>query len=119
MYARQLWAAVDFDLATADWSVTSAKNLAVNPPTDDMGSAVFALVKKLDPELAQDYPDLCSFNAWEFADLHRSGTLSLVVALSDGRFCGQNLIIDKTASGFSEYPSDSPIDFAGTVGRYL
>ncbi len=102
-----LWAAQQ-DLTKADWSVTSPTNLAVNPPTDDMGSAVLALVRKLDPELAQDYPDLCPFNAWEFADLHRSGTFSLVVALSDGRFCGQNLIIDKRASGFREYPS-SPL----------
>jgi hypothetical protein len=107
--APQLWAAEGFDLATADWSVTSPNNLAVKPPTDDMGGAVFALVKKRDPQLARDYPDLCSSNPWEFADLHRSGTLSLVVALSDGRFCGQNLIIDKTASGFRDYASSSPL----------
>jgi len=108
MCAPQLWAAKSFDLAKADWSVTAPDNLAVNPPTDDMGSAVFALVEKLDPEQTQVYTDLCSSHPWEFADLHRSGTFSLVVALSDGRFCGQNLIIDKTASGFREYASSSP-----------
>jgi hypothetical protein len=56
--APQLWAAEGFDLATADWSVTSPHNLAVNPPTDDMGSAVLALVKKLDPETTENYSDL-------------------------------------------------------------
>src|ERR1700719_861111 len=107
VYPPQLWAAEGFDLATADWSVTSPHNLATNPPADDMGSAVFALVEKLDPKQTQVYTDLCSSHPWEFADLHRSGTLSLVVGLSDGRFCGQNLIIDKTTSGFREYPSSS------------
>jgi hypothetical protein len=103
MCAPQLWAAEGFDLATADWSVSSPKSLAVNPPTDDMGDAVLALVKKLDPETTENYLDLCPSDAWKFVDLHHSGTFSLVVGLSDGRFCGENLIIDKAASGFREY----------------
>jgi hypothetical protein len=106
--APQLWAAEGFDLATADWSVTSPHNLAVNPPTDDMGSAVLALVKKLDPETTENYSDLCPSDAWKFVDLHHSGTFSLVVGLSDGRFYGENLIIDKAASGFREYDLSSP-----------
>jgi hypothetical protein len=83
------------DLAAADWSVKSHDNLATNPPRND---ALIALVKGLTSEAGE--LRVCSS---QFADLRHSGTLSLVIATSDGRFCSLS-IIDKTASGFELYP---------------
>ncbi|MFZ0889333.1 MAG: HEAT repeat domain-containing protein [Candidatus Binataceae bacterium] len=96
VFASSPWAAQQ-DLAAADWSVKSPYSLATNPPSDD---AMLALLNKLTPygELHQK-DTICSSR---FADLRRSGNLSLVVSVGDGRFCYPS-IIDKTASGFEHY----------------
>jgi hypothetical protein len=83
-------------LVSADWSVKSPHSLATNPPSDD---AVIALVEKL---ADQDRLSLCSSH---FADLRHSGNLSLVVSVSDGRFCSLS-IIDKTGPDFTAYAAE-------------
>jgi len=96
VFASSLWAAQP-DLAAADWSVKSTHSLATNPPSDD---AVLGLLSKLITLGA--YSGICSSR---FADLRHSGNLSLVVSVTDGRFCSLS-IIDKTPSGFERYAAD-------------
>jgi hypothetical protein len=96
LLASPLWAGRQ-DLATADWSVKSPNSLATNPPSDE---AEVALLNKLDS--VDFYSGICSSR---FVDLRHSGTLSLVVSASDGRFCYLS-IIDKTATGFKLYGVD-------------
>ena len=95
VFASSLWAAQPA-LVSADWSVKSPHSLATNPPSDD---AVIALVEKL---ADQDRLSLCSSH---FADLRHSGNLSLVVSVSDGRFCSLS-IIDKTGPDFTAYAAE-------------
>jgi len=84
-------------LASANWTVGAPGNLATNPPSND---SLIAFVAKVEGGLPNFV--ICSS---KFADLRNSGSLSLVVATSDGRFCSPD-IIDKTASGFDWYSFD-------------
>lgn len=86
------------DLASADWSVTAAHNLASNPPSDD---AIMAFMSKLHD--LPGYPARICFA--RFANLRRSTTLSLVVSENDGRFC-HLFVVDKRIGGFDMYSFD-------------
>jgi hypothetical protein len=103
------------DLAKADWSATSARNLANNPPSD---KAALDFIKKLNGVSDDTSASLCSF---EFADLRNRSKLSLVASWASGRVCSVE-IIDKTASGFEVYDTDissvevRDLDGNGTLG---
>jgi hypothetical protein len=99
-FASSLWAAQP-DLAAADWSVKSPHSLATNPPSH---AAVLALLHKLTPDGHLYQLGICSSH---LADLRHSGNLSLIVSVTDGRFCSLS-IIDKIASGFEVYGADQP-----------
>ncbi len=109
-----LWAAQQ-DLTKADWSATSAHNLATNPPSD---KAVLDFIKKLHNVSDDTSASLCSF---EFSDLRNRSNLSLVASWASGRVCSVE-IIDKTASGFEVYDTDissfevRDLDGNGTLG---
>ncbi|HUY20673.1 MAG TPA: hypothetical protein VMV15_15775 [Candidatus Binataceae bacterium] len=83
------------DIASVDWSVKAPHNLAANRPSD---GAIKAFMSELDG--VPDQPDSICYA--KFVDLRGSGTLSLVVSQSDGRFCHLN-VVDKTAGGFDVY----------------
>lgn len=84
------------NLATADWSVKSAHNLASNSPPAD---AVWAFVSG---PFRNGFGHVCDFR---FADLRHSGNLSLVVVIDVGATagCEGTEIFDKTSSGFEHY----------------
>ena len=81
-------------LASADWSVTAPHNLAKEPPSRKEVEELLEL-----GDTTMNSPSLCSFT---FANLRRTGTLSLVAASdSSGRgFCNDIEITDRTAFGF-------------------
>jgi hypothetical protein len=93
------------DLASADWSVKSAHNLAVKPPSDDV---VKAFMAKLE---GGPGPNGICFA--RFVDLRHSGNLSLVVAEGEGTSCFLS-VIDRTPRGFERY--DFPNDTAHGSG---
>ncbi len=87
------------DLASMDWSAKAPHSLATNPPPDDV---VKAFMSDKIHHFA-GYPlGICYAR---FADLRRSGTLSLVVSEGDGRFCHLS-VVDKIAGGFEDYGFD-------------
>jgi hypothetical protein len=90
--------AAEPDLASMDWSIKAIHNLAANPPADDV---IKAFMGKLDGA-GGDPQGICFAH---FADLHHSGTLSLVVSEGDGRACYLS-VVDKTAGGFRRYSFD-------------
>jgi hypothetical protein len=92
-----LWAAQQ-ELSKANWSATSAHNLATNPPSN---REILTFIEKL-RGLEGAYLHLCSS---QFADLRHSGNLSLVASWSDGRFCDVE-IFDKSTVGFEVYHVD-------------
>lgn len=86
-------------LATSDWSVKAADDLAASPPAK---SDVLALLNELWSDRSGfDADDLETFR---FVDLRRSGTLSLVIQQPGSR-CedGEVDVIDKDSSGFAIY----------------
>ncbi len=83
------------NVASLDWSVKAPHNLAASPPPDDVIKSFMSELHDL-----PGYPiGICYAR---FADLRRSGTLSLVVSESDGRFC-HIIAVDKIAGGFTMY----------------
>lgn len=91
-------------MATADWSVNGAHNLASNPPS-------LAAVQAFEHRAfgAPEDLDVDKVCAYRFADLRHSGNLSLVVSVDGGGNGGCNLtyIFDKTAAGFQLYSSEA------------
>lgn len=79
------------------------ESLVVKPPSDEAIVTFVAKLEGIDPDFS-----ICSS---QFANLRRSGDLSLVVFTTDGRFCTPN-IFDKGDSGFERYTfnedSDTP-----------
>jgi hypothetical protein len=84
-------AAAALALASADWSVKAPHSLAKEPPPRKEVEELLGL--------SDTTESLCSFT---FANLRRTGTLSLVAAFdSSGRgFCNDIEIVDRTAFGF-------------------
>jgi hypothetical protein len=100
-------------LASADWSVNGAHNLASNPPSlpaveDFTGRAI--------GESEENPPvDVCEFR---FADLRSSGDLSLIVSVDPGRGCTELYIFDKAPTGFELYqPSAARIVVAHNLAN--
>ena len=87
-------------LASANWSVDRTHSLESNPPPADVIWDFVNRAVQGDPEQGH----LCDFR---FADLRRSGNLSLVVSVDGGGTggCNQTFIFDKTHSGFESYSS--------------
>ncbi len=105
-FASSLWAAQP-DLATADWSVNAAHNLASNPPSAaSVEEFVYALAGV--PNLGD--VKVCDFS---FADLRHSGNVSLVVVLGNGRFCNETNIYDKSRTGFDDYETSAEVPGEG------
>jgi hypothetical protein len=86
-------------LASADWSVNGAHNLASNPPSVD---AVEDFTGRAIGESEDNPPvDVCEFR---FADLRSSGNLSLIVSVAPGSWgCTELYIFDRTPTGFELY----------------
>jgi hypothetical protein len=91
------------ELAKADWSVNAAQNLASNPPS--LG-AVRDFENRFWGATTEPQADkVCGFR---FADLRRSGNLSLIVSVAPGSWgCTKLYIFDKTSTGFELYSSDA------------
>lgn len=91
------------DLASADWSVSSPHSLASNRPSS---AAIMSFLQYLSeiryPQIPFPIVPICTA---EFADLRGSGTLSLVVAENDGRFCHLH-VVDKVPQGYERYSFD-------------
>jgi hypothetical protein len=87
-------------LASYDWSVKSAHNLASNPPPDDLVWAFLNASTGTDPRVGH----LCNFR---FANLRGTANLSLIVSIDGGGTggCNEMAIFDKTPSGFDAYTS--------------
>ena len=87
-------------LASANWLVDRTHGLESNPPPADVIWDFLNRALQGDPEQGH----LCEFR---FADLRRSGNLSLVVSVDGGGTggCNQTFIFDKTDSGFESYSS--------------
>jgi hypothetical protein len=87
-------------LASANWSVDRTQSLDSNPPPADLIWDFVNRAVQGNPEQGH----LCKFR---FADLRRSGNLSLVVSVDGGGNggCNQTFIFDKTDSGFESYSS--------------
>src|SRR5271156_1108765 len=105
--------AVQPDLASADWLVNGAHNLASNPPSLD---AVEDFTGRAIGESEENPPvDVCEFR---FADLRSSGDLSLIVSVDPGRGCTELYIFDKTPTGFELYhPTASRIVVAHNLAN--
>jgi hypothetical protein len=90
-------------LASADWSVNGARNLASNPPSLD------AVQDFYDRSFGIEEPfvKVCEFR---FADLRNSGNLSLITTVNpEGRQwpeCNELFIFDRTPKGFESYETD-------------
>jgi hypothetical protein len=101
-------------VASADWSVNGAHNLASNPPSLD---AVQDFYDRAFGE-EESFVKVCEFR---FADLRNSGNLSLIVTVNpEGRQwpeCNQLFIFDKTPTGFELYNTDAAYgqDLANSV----
>jgi hypothetical protein len=94
------------NLASADWSLNSARNLASKPPPPADVQAFEHAAFGAANELGGD--KVCEFR---FADLRGSGNLSLIVTVNGGGTGGCNLvyIFDKTATGFELYSADGAV----------
>jgi hypothetical protein len=91
-------------LASADWSVNAAHNLASNPPSLDAVQDFYDRAYGISDEFA---PRVCEFR---FADLRNSGNLSLIMTVNpQGRQlpeCNEFFIFDRTPKGFELYETD-------------
>jgi hypothetical protein len=85
-------------LASFDWSVNAAHNLAANPPTPDL------VWKLINSASGNESGHLCGFR---FADLRHSGNFSLVMSVDGGGTggCSETIIFDKRKSGFEIHSS--------------
>ncbi len=103
VFASSLWAAQP-DLASADWSVNAAHNLASNPPSLD------AVQNFYDRTFGHDCFNCVNVCEFRFADLRNSGNLSLIITVNPkGRQlpeCNELYIFDKTPTGFELYDTD-------------
>ncbi|MGB6554198.1 MAG: hypothetical protein WBE78_11945, partial [Candidatus Binataceae bacterium] len=95
-------------LATADWSVNAAHNLASNPPPLEAVKEFQNRFQGLGEEEAKEFGDeVCEFR---FADLRGSGNLSLITAVNPGGRqwpkCNELQIFDKTPRGFELYSAN-------------
>jgi hypothetical protein len=101
-------------LASADWSVNGAHNLASKPPSLDAVQDFYDRAFGID----EPYVKVCEFG---FGDLRNSGNLSLIVSINpEGRQwpeCNELYIFDRTPTGFELYQTDSAIglDLAKSV----
>src|SRR5258708_33012614 len=92
-------------LASADWSVNAAHNLASNPPPLEAVKDFQNRFQGLSEEEAQEFGDeVCEFR---FADLRGSGNLSLITTVNPGGRqwpeCNLLYIFDRTPRGFELY----------------
>ena len=86
-------AADPLELAKRDWSVKAPDNLVSHPPSRE---SIAALLDELSQTEEVD--------TVQFADLHHSGTFSMVVEQGETRCGGSSvLIVDRTPSGFEIY----------------
>jgi hypothetical protein len=90
-------------VASADWSVNGAHNLASNPPSLDAVQDFYDRAFGID----EPFVKVCEFR---FADLRNSGNLSLITTVNpEGRQwpeCNQLFIFDRTPKGFESYETD-------------
>jgi len=103
------------DVGSYDWSVNAKPNLVSKPPPKQVIQAFLTKLYDNDPAWTGGYKPYGSF---AFADLRRSGTLSLVAALAPPVFgpCGQTVIIDKVGEKFESALircEGSPIEISG------
>jgi hypothetical protein len=92
-------------LASADWSVNGAHNLASNPPSLEAVKDFQNRFQGLSEEEASEFGDeVCEFR---FADLRGSGNLSLITTVNPGGRqwpeCNLLYIFDRTPKGFELY----------------
>ena len=95
------------DLASADWSAKSANSLAARPPSADVVKAFMNHVEYTLTGLSGPELDICFAR---FANLRRSGDLSLVVAENGGRPCDLS-VVDKAGAAFRIYSFDAGVGF--------
>jgi hypothetical protein len=90
-------------LASADWSVNGAHNLASNPPSLDTVQDFYDRAFGAE----ESWVKVCEFR---FADLRNSGNLSLIMTVNpEGRQepeCNEFFIFDRTPKGFESYETD-------------
>lgn len=96
-----LWATQP-DLTTADWSAEQARMLDAEPK-----NVIWSFMNGGDPGAGS--PGSGKACEFQFADLHHSGTLSLVIAYDNGGTaeCNDVEIIDKAPTGFRYYDFDT------------
>ncbi len=103
MWVAALWsaptssiAADPLELAKRDWSVNAPDSLAAHPPSNE---SVAAFLEELSGSDGVD--------SVRFADLHHSGTFSMVVEQGATRCGGPGVVIvDRTPSGFELYRTE-------------
>lgn len=101
-------------VASADWSVKGARNLASSPPSLDAVQDFYDRAFGI----KEPFVKVCEFR---FADLRNSGNLSLIVTVNpEGRQtpeCNQLFIFDRTPTGFELYNTDAAYgqDLANSV----
>jgi len=102
-------AALQSDLASADWSVKQAKNLNAEP-----NEVVWKFMTNLPGRV--DVGKLCEF---QFADLRRSGELSLIVSYDAGGMgdCNDIDVFDKTPAGIEDYDFNTNGAYLDTTGH--
>lgn len=103
-------AAAEPALASYDWSANSAHSLASNPPS---ATSVQAFIYAASAGGAVD-PSAINVCDFRFADLHRSGNLSLVVSMQGGGTgdCNETDIFDKTPAGFEDYTTNATPEYS-------
>jgi hypothetical protein len=101
-------------LASADWSVSGAHNLASKPPSLDAVQDFYDRAFGAE----ESWVKVCEFR---FADLRNSGKLSLIVTADPGGRqlpeCNELDIFDRTPAGFELYHTDAAYghDLANSV----
>lgn len=103
------------DLTSRDWSVSAKSNFAANPPSKQAIQAFLTKLYANDSDVAYE-PS--AYDSFAFADLHQSGTLSLVGALAPTgpAGCGETVIVDKVGEEFESAWIDcmgSPSEISG------
>jgi hypothetical protein len=100
-------AAATPDLGSRDWSVSAKPNLATKPPSEEVVQSF--ITKRYFDRSFGDEPSgeellaqALAVDSFAFADLHQSGTLSLVVSMepTGPAECGEILIVDKVGEKF-------------------
>jgi len=105
---------------SVDWSVSASPNLAKNPPPQKIVEDFFSSFQ--DPEDAAEAEEagayVCSF---QFADLRRDGSLSLVagMGIKDRPSCRGMTIVDRTKSGFESYGAGGEIGSGSDVSEQI